>query len=1022
MKNINLKLFLITVMAFFVQSVYAQTVNITVTQAPCNGNGILTANYSGFTGPITVRWYVHNNQTTHTNAGATSDVLNNYAGGYVYVTVQGGTSGYAWDSDTGSTPVKYTVTTTPGVCPVQGTATASNISGGTAPYLVEWISKTSNTLVSTNNPASLPTDQYEVKVTDANGCYFSNSDSIQVSQQTNITYNIATTQANCTNGTATITNLTGGTTPYSYLWSNSSTANSINNLTMGSYFVSVTDAQGCTEKRYAYIQQSRSIGVNLTKQDPTCLQSDGAITAYGSGGVTPYTYLWNNNVTSATQTNLAAGSYNVKVTDAQGCIGLRSTYLSSSTPINVTYSTTPSSCTSPTGTASLSISGGTAPYNVQWSTTPVQIGTTALNLGKGTYTFIVTDANGCIRTGTVYVPWNSNLTASVSSTNATCIASNGSATATVTGGATPYTYAWSNSGTTASINNLSAGYYSVTVTDNNGCALTKGRSVGTSSPVQIGLNTTNTSCIYSSTGTITAVPWGGTAPYSFNWSNGGTTPNINNLPTGQYRVNVTDANGCKATKYTRVGYNPNNNSCYCTITGVVYHDVNNNCVKDANEPGIPNIRINCTGNMGSTFTDANGVYSFKVPTGSYTLSETVLGMYPLASCQSNSVVVNVTAGPNCTHTVNFANSVNPIHDIHTSIWNINYPVPGYVYNQRILIKNNGTVTESNVNAGYKPDGQVAGATFTPGGYWAANGTAHYKISNNTLSLAPNAALSFKAAYLTPTNIPINTQLVYKDTASYMAPISNWNNDYSPWNNVSTYKPIVKGSYDPNFKEVQPAGVGDKGIISPNDTTLQYMVHFQNLGNYKAQNIFILDTLDDDLDWSTFRPIHESHKCNITISSDGVVRFQFDNIDLPHKDADEEASQGFVAYSIKTKKGLPLGTQFKNSAAIYFDFNEPVITNTTLNTIDLLSVEQIAEREKQQVLVYPNPTSDEFVITLHEESVYETIKVINTVGQLYTTQKVTGVENKVNMSKAAPGIYFVILQGNGQHSVQKIEKL
>ena len=1020
MKNLSLKLIFIGIIVFFLQAANAQTVSLTITQAPCNGNGIVTANYTGFTGPITVRWYLQGQQFTHNNAGATSDVLNNYGGGSIYAIVQGAI-GYGSAYDTGVKAVSFTTNSVPGVCPTLGTATINNITGGTAPYTFEWISGTTNATVSTSNPASLPTDQYKVKVTDANGCYFLKADSFYVYQQTNITYNVNTTTANCTNGSATVSNVAGGTAPYSYLWSNSSTANSISNLTAGQYQVAVTDAQGCTEKRWAYVQQSKYIGVNFTKQDPTCLQNDGAITAYGSGGNTPYTYLWNNSVTTPTQTNIGAGYYQVKVTDANGCTGQQATYLSSSTPINVTYSTTPSSCTAATGTASLSISGGTAPYTVQWSTTPQQMGTTALNLAKGTYSFFIKDANGCVRTGTVYVPWNSNFALSVATTQATCVASNGTATANATGGATPYTYAWSNNATTSSINGLSPGGYNVTVTDNNGCSLNKSGYVDVSSPVQIGITTTPASCLYNSDGVALATAWGGTAPYSYSWTSGSSAAAATNLSTGRYWVTATDANGCTANKYTFVGYNATNNSCYCTITGVVYHDVNNNCVRDAGEPGIPGIRINCTG-YGAAYTNANGVYSFRVPTGSYTLSETILGMYPLASCQNNSVVVNATAATNCTHTVDFANTVNPIHDIYTGIWNINYPVPGYPYNQNILIKNMGTVTESNVNAGYKPDAQITGATFTPSTYWIANGASHYKIANNALSLTPNTAINFKATYTTPTNIPINTLLDYKDTVSYMAPIGNWNNDYSPWNNVKTYKPIVKGSYDPNFKEVHPAGVGDKGIISPNDTLLEYMIHFQNLGNYKAQNIYILDTLDDELDWTSLRPIYESHNCDVTISKDGVIRFQFDNIDLPHKNADEEASQGYVVYSIKTKKGLPLGTEFKNTAAIYFDFNEPVITNTTLNTIGILSVEELAEREKDKVHIYPNPTSDVFTISLHEDATYETVKVINAVGQLYTEQSIEGKETQINLGSAAPGVYFVLLRGDGKHSVQKVEKL
>src|SRR5690606_9865671 len=124
---------------------------------------------------------------------------------------------------------------------------------------------------------------------------------------------------------------------------------------------------------------------------------------------------------------------------------------------------------------------------------------------------------------------------------------------------------------------------------------------------------------------------------------------ISNLSTGWYTVHVTDANGCKADRKTYVNYNPNNNSCYCTITGTVFVDGNNNCIQDNNEVGVPNIQVKCSGGYGTKFTDANGKYSFEVVSGTYTVSEVVQHMYPLALCQNNNQTVNATAGTNCTH-------------------------------------------------------------------------------------------------------------------------------------------------------------------------------------------------------------------------------------------------------------------------------------------------------------------------------------------------------------------------------------
>ncbi len=1013
--------FLGIVLCFGVSSAFAQSISFTLTQAPCNANGILTANFTGLTPPLAVNW----GGTIHTGITGMSDALTGYNGARISVIVTDANNATAWGFYQGAPPFVIGSSSTQAVCPASGTATATIVSGGTAPFTYQWTDIPGNTVVSTSNPASLPAGQYDVMVTDANGCvfgtkyYYDSAQTINIYNSSNINFTINSTQANCTNGTATVAGFTGGTAPYSILWSNAATSASITGLTMGVYGATVTDANGCYTKKNVYVSQSKNIGTNMVSTPATCVQNNGSVTSFGSGGVPPYSYLWNNSATTQSISGLAPGIYAVKVTDANGCIGTGNRYVSSSTPVNVTYTTVASSCTSPTGSATLNISGGTTPYSVQWYTFPAQTGNTAIGLPAGLYSFKVTDAVGCVRTGTVTIPPVNVISLAMTTVNATCTQSNGSISVTPTGGTAPYSYVWSNTATTSSVTGLATGQYWVNVTDNAGCTVKKYQNVSASSPISLGIVTSPASCLYSSNGTATATASGGTAPYSYLWNNSGTGPNINGLKRGSYTVDVTDAVGCKARAYTYVNYNPNNNSCYCTITGVVYNDLNANCTQDGGEQGIPNIQVHCSG-YGYAYTNANGVYSFKVPTGTYTITETVLGYYPLASCQANSIVVNATAGANCTHTVNFANTVNPIHDMYIHTWNYNCAVPGYTYKQIVLVKNNGTVTEGSVAAGYKSDGQILTPVFSPSGMFTGSGT-QYNIGGTTLSLAPGVTQHFLVNYNMPANIPLNTSLVFKDTTAYTSPMSNWLNDYSPWNNVNYHNPVVVGSYDPNFKEVSPKGNGPTGVITRNDTTLEYMVHFQNLGTYKAQNIYILDTLDADLDWQTMTPVYQSHKCEITMDENGVIRFQFDNIDLPAEINDEPGSHGLVTYTVKTKKGLPIGTQFKNSAAIYFDFNEPVITNTTTNTLGELSVEEARKTDNGKVSVYPNPTHDIFTVRIKEGN-YQLLKVINTLGQVYATERVIGNETRIDLSAATPGIYFIILQGSEGSRTEKVEKL
>lgn len=1010
----------------FAMASRAQTVSFTLTQAPCNNDGTLTANFTGLTPPLTVNWQVYNQPTiTHTVNVLTDDLVN-YSGAYVSVYVTDANNATAYNYYQGAPPFTYTVSTTGAICPALGTATAT-VSGGLPPYTYQWYDVQTMTTVGTTNPISLPAGQYGVTITDANGCVWGslyNQDSTAIQNTPSFSYPITTTAASCTNGTATVGAITGGTPPYSYLWSNAATTASINGLIMGSYNVTVTDAQGCSVTNYAYIQQTPQIGVNTTPTPATCTQNDGAAIAFGSGGVPPYTYLWSNGGTTQSISNLLSGYYNVTLTDANGCIGNGGAYVSSSTPITATYATTPSSCTAATGSATLTISGGVAPYTITWSTFPAQTGVTASNLSAGVYAFSITDANGCVRGGTVNIPPVDVVTLALSGSDATCLQSDGTASVTASGGTLPYSYLWTNGGTTASITNLPSGTYGITVTDANGCHTTKYRSVAASSPVSVGLASTPASCVFATDGSINATPVGGTLPYTYIWNNGPTTQNNTNIGSGYYNVYVTDAVGCTASAFSYLGYNAANNSCYCTITGTVYDDANGNCTQDAGEQGIPNIQVHCS-NIGYAYTDANGVYSFIVPTGSYTITETVQNFYPLSVCQTNGIPVNVTAAANCVNTVDFANSINPIHDMHISTWDYTFAVPGNTYQQKTIITNDGTVSESGLIAGYTADGQVGGATFSPGGIFNAGPPYYYDLPAGNLTLAPGASQDFFVDYTVPTNIPLSTSLVFKDSTAYTSPMSNWLNDYTPWNNVNYFTTYTVGAYDPNFKEVNPKGVGPTGLITYNDSTLEYMIHFQNIGTYKAQNVVVIDTLDPDLDWTTLHPVYQSHHCVVTIDEQGVAKFTFNNINLPAEMNDAQGSNGMLTYTIKTKHNLPLGTQFTNNASIYFDFNAPVVTNTTVNTLyDPTGVKPVSMGNGGSFFVYPNPASGSFsaVITATTDAA-ATLSLTDISGRVLMTKNISVQQGThavaTDVNQLSSGIYFVNLHYNNKMLTQKL---
>lgn len=1023
--NRKLLFFLFCLFAGFKVRAQGPAVNFTLTHPPCNADGIVTANFVNLVPPLTVSWYLNGSPVVHGGVSGLSDILNSYTGAPFTLMVQDVNNQVAYGSYAGAPPFNLSTSITNNVCPTPSSA-AVTVTGGTAPYTYQWIDVATNTVMGTTNPANLPAGNYSVKVTDANGCSYSLVDSNHVQPIAPFSYTMTATPANCTNGAASVSGITGsGTPPYSYLWSNGATSSSISGLSQGVYSVTVTDALGCALQKSREVLQSVTINANITPTMPTCTQNNGAMMTFGSGGVPPYTYLYSNGGTTQSQTNLASGSYSVTVTDANGCTGRGYTYLSASTPVIVTYSAVASSCTTPNGSATLSVTGGQAPYTVSWGTFPAQTGLTASNLAAGDYAFTVTDANGCVRTGSAHVPPVNVITASMTGTSASCLAANGTINIVPLGGTTPYTYLWSNGATSQNITGLAGGSYSVTITDAAGCKVTKSKMVETSSPVHAGLSSVSSSCIYAADGSVAATVWGGTAPYTYSWSNGQSGATATGLTQGYYWLHVTDANGCVASNYAQVNYG-SGTSCYCTITGTVYHDLNNNCVMDAGETGIPNVQIHCSG-FGYAYTDAAGVYSFKVPTGTYTLSESVQATYPLAACQSNLITVNATAAAGCTQTYNFANSVNPIHDVHISTWNFTYAVPGNSYQQTCIISNDGTTSESNILATYQNDGQLNAATFSPAGIFAPVSARYYSTAGNSVpALAPGNAQAYGISYNVPTNIPMGTALVFHDTAVNAAPVANWLNDYSPWNNVNPLNTTVVSSFDPNFMEVSPTGSGPEGNITHADSVLEYMVHFQNLGTYQAQQVVVIDSLDANLDWSSLRPIYSSHKSKVSIDEHGVLKYTFSNINLPAKMYDERGSNGMFTFTIKLKRNLPLGTKIRNKAGIYFDYNEPVITNGVVNTLyKPTGINEEIQKDQLSFVLYPNPAQSAFTIVVDNKTANADtrISITDVSGRtlLGRSLRLQSGRQMIGMSTASlsAGVYFVNLDIAGRRSAQKL---
>jgi len=1028
------KLALVSFFVALTAGAFAQTVSFSLTTPPCNNNGLLRSNYTGLTSPLTITYTTYGSSgATFVHTGVTSlfDDIVGYSGGPISLTAVDATGASVSGFYAGAGPFAITTTVGNGICPVLDTATA-DATGGTAPYSYQWYNASTMGIIGTGPSITQPSGIYGVTVTDAAGCvYGSMVDNITAVLSTipTFTVSVTPTTANCIDGTATAMISTGAVFPVSYMWSTGAATSSIIDLVTNFYDVTVTDAVGCTASGSAYVPQSIVITAPVTATAATCTAADGMISATGGGGVPPYSYIWSNGGTTQTQTNIPAGFYDVFVTDANGCIGFDNGGVGATTPIAFSYSTTPTMCNAPTGTATLSVFGGTPPYSVMWYTTPAQTGFSAITLGQGTYEFHITDGLGCEQTGNATIPAVDMISASFISTPSICTLSTGTMTAYPVGGVAPYHFLWSNGATTATMTGAPTGMYHVTITDTLGCKAKFDQYLPQNSSIGVGIVSTLPTCEFINDGSITAVPFGGTPPYFYSWTGGGSTPVIISLPPKiPYWVTVTDALGCSATTGTTLGYDTTNN-CYCTIAGTVYNDANGNCLQDIDEPGVKNVQIHISG-RGYTYTDSLGRYAYDVPSGTYTVTEILPPYGHLSVCQANNISVTSVGGIGCILPVDFANSIDTVNDIHVSTWDYTQPVPGQKYTQVTIVSNRGSAEEPSVIATYAHDNKFfAPLSFVPNVYFHKGSFYTYNTIDSFPLLNPGNTQAFLTNFNVPTNIPIATNVTFNDTV--LSGVGSLAFDVTPSDNIRKFITTVGASAAANFTEVYPRGAGTPGIISTSDTVLEYMVHFQNTGNTMAENVRVVDTLDDNLDWTSLMPLYTSAPCHVTVDQSGtrkVATFMFNNIDLPTMGNEPITSNGLVTFSIKTRSGLAVGSQFKNRASVYYDYHTPERTNQTLNTLSSVppidNVNTTAAANNGSFSIFPNPATMTFNAVINSAVAgAANITITDVSGRTVFANTITVKKGAQTISMDAnqftSGMYFVTFNQDGKSQTQKL---
>jgi len=448
----------------------------------------------------------------------------------------------------------------------------TNISGGIPftigdPYRASWSGPNGFTSTLTAISGLIP-GIYTLTIQDAGNCPFTKSYTITEPTDVAITTDTRkdVTCFGASNGLIGIT-VTGGNGVYNYVWTKDNapfaTTQDLSGLSPGEYTVTVTDGNNCGPKTETYtITEPPVLAVSLVSQTNILCFGDaiGTINASVTGG-TPiqtasgdsYKYAWTgpNGYTSSNRdlTGLRAGLYQLIVSDSHGCTAMLDVTITQPSELTVTVTKGLISCYSENnGKITLNISGGVKPYQIVWSN--FGKGTVQENLSPGDYTVVVTDSNSCQKTLVINMPEAPLFGISPVVKDITCYgAHNGSIKLNFVGGTPPISFAWAddpNAGVER--NNLGAGTYTITIHDAQPCDIVKKFVIQEPQPLVVSTDVTNAlDCNNANSGAIHSLVSGGTAPFTYLWSTGATTPDLINITGGNYKLTVTDAGGCSQT-------------------------------------------------------------------------------------------------------------------------------------------------------------------------------------------------------------------------------------------------------------------------------------------------------------------------------------------------------------------------------------------------------------------------------------------------------------------------------------------
>jgi Leucine-rich repeat (LRR) protein len=469
------------------------------------------------------------------------------------------------------------------------------------------------------------------------------------------------------------------------------------------------------------------------------------------------------------------------------------------------------------------------------------------------------------------------------------------------------------------------------------------------------------------------------------------------------------------TKITQYGYTNCHVNSYCSFTpgGAFYtiqgsnrFDSNaNGC--DASDSYIPNLKFAISdGTTSGTFiSNTSGSYTIPVQAGTHTVTPILENpSYFTVSPTTATVSFPTVASPFIQNFCIAPNGVN--NDLEVSIISLLPARPGFDATYKVIYKNKGTQAQSGIINFAFDDAKMDLVSATPLNSSSANNSLNWSYTNLNPFETREITLVFNI------NSPMETPAVNGgDVLNYTATIVG-STDETPTDNVFTLNQTVVNSFDPNDKTCLEGTTITPSMVG---SYVHYVIRFENTGTFAAQNVVIKDIIDTTkFDIASLIPQSSSHPFVTRITNTNQVEFIFENINLPFDDANND---GYVAFKIKTKPTLVLGNTFTNTASIYFDYNFPIITNTTTTTVAALGNQDFDFGSV--FTMSPVPAKDTLTITTKQTVVVSSVNIYNTLGQL--VQVHTNPNETIDVSGLQSGSYFVRITSDKNSATGKFLK-